>query len=80
MLGLVEYAQYGLSGLLVGIISNMAMVWTTVKWQLIGQYRAQHDHVAMQRVLWPRFWLQHLTFLALAACGAPAGPAARQRA
>jgi O-antigen/teichoic acid export membrane protein len=66
VLGLVEFAQYGLSGQLVGAISGMAAVWTTVKWQLIGQYRAQHDHAAMQRVLWPRFWLQHLTFLVLA--------------
>ena len=75
VLGLAEYAQYGLSGLLVGIISGMAAVWTTVKWQLIGQYRAQHDYAAMRRVLWPRFWLQHLTFLVLAAglivCGPP---------
>jgi Na+-driven multidrug efflux pump len=75
VLGLAENAQYGLSGQLVGIISGMAAVWTTVKWQLIGQYRAQHDYAAMRRVLWPRFWLQHLTFLALAGglilCGPP---------
>jgi O-antigen/teichoic acid export membrane protein len=75
VLGLVEYAQYGLSGQLVAMVSNMAMVWTTVKWQLIGQYRAQHNYAAMQRVLWPRFWLQHFTFLLLAAglilCGPP---------
>jgi O-antigen/teichoic acid export membrane protein len=75
VLGLAENAQYGLSGQLVGIISGMAAVWTTVKWQLIGQYRAQHDYSAMHRVLWPRFWLQHLTFLAMAGglilCGPP---------
>jgi O-antigen/teichoic acid export membrane protein len=75
VLGLAENAQYGLSGQLVGIISGMAAVWTTVKWQLIGQYRAQHDYATMRRVLWPRFWLQHLTFLALAGglilCGPP---------
>jgi len=75
VLGLAEYAQYGLSGLLIGIVSGMAAVWTAVKWQVIGQYRAQGDYPAMRRVLWPRFWLQHLTFLALAAglvlCGPP---------
>lgn len=75
VLGLAGNAQYGLSCQLVGIISGMAAVWTTVKWQIIGQYRAQSDYPAMRRVLWPRFWLQHLTFLALAAglvlCGPP---------
>jgi O-antigen/teichoic acid export membrane protein len=75
VLGLAENARYGLSMQLLGAISGMAAVWTTVKWQLIGQYRAQHDQVAMQRVLWPRFWLQHGTFLVLAAglilCGPP---------
>ena len=75
VLGLAEVAQYGLSGTLVGVISGMAAVWTTVKWQLIGQYRAQHDLATMRRVLWPRFWLQHLTYLALAGglilCGPP---------
>jgi hypothetical protein len=75
LLGLAENAQYGLSTQLLGMISGMAAVWTTVKWQLIGQYRAQHDHAAMRRVLWPRFWLQHVTFLVLAGglivCGPP---------
>jgi O-antigen/teichoic acid export membrane protein len=75
VLGLAENARYGLSAQLLGVISGMAAVWTTVKWQLIGQYRAQHDQASMQRVLWPRFWLQHLTFLVLAGglflCGPP---------
>lgn len=74
-LGLTTYAQYGLSCQLVGIISGMAMVWTQVKWQVVGQYRNRHDYTAMQRLLWPRFWLQNFTFLALAAgllvCGPP---------
>jgi O-antigen/teichoic acid export membrane protein len=74
VLGLAGNAQYGLSTTLVGIISGMAMVWTTVKWQLIGQYRAQHDYEAMKRVLWPRFWLQNLTFFAMAAGLIVCGP------
>ncbi len=74
VLGLAGNAQYGLSTLLVGVISGMATVWTTVKWQLIGQYRTQHDYAAMARVLWPRFWLQHLTFLILAAGLVLCGP------
>ena len=74
-LGLTTYAQYGLSCQLVGIISGMAMVWTQVKWQVVGQQRTRHEYAAMQRLLWPRFWLQNFTFLALAAgllvCGPP---------
>ena len=74
-LGLTSYAQYGLSCQLVGIISGMAMVWTQVKWQVVGQHRTRHDYAAMQLLLWPRFWLQTFTFLALAAglliCGPP---------
>jgi O-antigen/teichoic acid export membrane protein len=74
-LGLTSYAQYGLSCQLVGIISGMAMVWTQVKWQVVGQHRTRHDYAAMQRLLWPRFWLQNFTFLVLAAglliCGPP---------
>jgi O-antigen/teichoic acid export membrane protein len=66
-LGLTSFAQYGLSCQLVGIISGMAMVWTQVKWQVVGQQRTRHDYAAMQRLLWPRFWLQIFTFLALAA-------------
>jgi len=67
VLGLTGNAQYGLSTQIIGAIGGMAMVWTTVKWQIIGQYRTRHDYVAMRRVLWPRFWLQNLTFLVLAA-------------
>jgi O-antigen/teichoic acid export membrane protein len=75
MLGLTSFAPYALSGQLVGMISGMAMVWTTVKWQLIGQFRARHDYAAMRLVLWPRFWLQTVTFvsmvLGLLICGPP---------
>jgi len=75
VLGLSSYAQYALSCQLVGIISGMAMVWTQVKWQVVGQQFTQHDYAAMRRLLWPRFWLQLITFLALAAgllfCGPP---------
>jgi O-antigen/teichoic acid export membrane protein len=67
LLGLASYAQYALSCQLVGIISGMAMVWTQVKWQVVGQHFTQHDYAAMRRLLWPRFWLQHMTYLALAA-------------
>jgi hypothetical protein len=74
-LGLTTYAQYGLSCQLVGIVSGMAMVWTQVKWQVVGQQRTRHDYAAMQRLLWPRFWLQNFTFLALAAGLLICGPA-----
>ena len=75
VLGLAANARYGLSMQLLGVISGMAGVWTQVKWQVIGQQRARHDYGAIQRTLWPRMWLQYLTFLAMAAglllCGQP---------
>lgn len=75
VLGLAANARYGLSTQLLGVISGMAAVWTQVKWPLIGQQRAQHDYAAIQRTLWPRMWLQYLTFLAMVAglllCGQP---------
>jgi Na+-driven multidrug efflux pump len=45
----------------------MAAVWFTVKRPLIGQYLARHDLAAVRQILWPRLWLQNLTFLFLAA-------------
>jgi O-antigen/teichoic acid export membrane protein len=75
VLGLAANARYGLSVQLLGVISGMAAVWTQVKWQVIGQQRARHDYAAIQRTLWPRMWLQYLTFLAMAGglllCGQP---------
>ena len=53
---------------LMGYASMMASVWTFTKWPVIGQYQARHDHAMIQRVLWPRIWLQSATFLVLA-CG-----------
>jgi O-antigen/teichoic acid export membrane protein len=75
VLGLAANARYGLSIQLLGVITGMASVWTQVKWPVIGQQRARHDYAAIQRTLWPRMWLQYLTFLAMAAglllCGQP---------
>jgi O-antigen/teichoic acid export membrane protein len=75
VLGLAANARYGLSTQLLGVIGGMASVWTQVKWQVIGQQRARHDYAAIQRTLWPRMWLQYLTFLAMAGglllCGQP---------
>jgi O-antigen/teichoic acid export membrane protein len=66
VLGLTANAQYGLSLQCLNIICGMATVWTTVKWQLVAQHRARQDYAAIQRLLWPRMWLVHLTFLAMA--------------
>lgn len=67
VLGLAANAQYGLSLQFLNIICGMATVWTNVKWQLVGQYRARQDYAAIQRLLWPRLWLVYLTFLGMAA-------------
>ena len=75
VLGLAANARYGLSVQLLAVITGMAGVWTQVKWPVIGQQRARHDYAAIQRTLWPRMWLQYLTFLAMAGglllCGQP---------
>jgi O-antigen/teichoic acid export membrane protein len=67
VLGLAANATYGLSTQLLGVIAGMASVWTQVKWQVIGQQRARHDYAGIQQTLWPRMWLQYLTFIAMAA-------------
>jgi len=36
-----------------------------VKWPLVGQLRLQQDAAALQRLLWPRLWLQNLTYIIL---------------
>ena len=74
--GLAANAKYGLSIQLMNIASTMASVWFTVKRPLLGQYLARHDLDAVRQTLWPRLWLQNLTFLFLAAgvvmCGSAA--------
>ncbi|PWU11322.1 MAG: hypothetical protein C5B50_23540 [Verrucomicrobia bacterium] len=65
--GLAVFGQYGLSSQLLNIIGGVAAVWTNVKWQIIGQQRARHDLIGIQRTYWPRMWLQFLTFIVLAA-------------
>ncbi len=72
--GLIANGEYGLSLQIVGIIQGMAMVWTGVKWPLVGQYRARHDHAALRRLLWPRVWLQSVTFIVLAVLAYELGP------
>lgn len=59
---------YGPSVLLMGIASSMAYVWVMTKWPLISQYRARHDYEMIQRVFWPRVWLQIGTYFVLATC------------
>jgi hypothetical protein len=73
-LGLAANAQYGLSVQLMSFISGMAAVWISVKWPLIGQFRARHDFFAVQRILRPRVWLQTLTFFAGCAAVLVCGP------
>jgi len=74
VLGLAANAQYGLSVQLLSFISGMVAVWTSVKWPLVGQLRARHDVIGVQRLLWPRVWLQNLTFLGACAALVLAGP------
>ena len=65
--GLAANAKYGLSIQLMSIVSGMAYVWTSTKWPIIGQHQARREQIPVQRILWPRIWLQNFTFLLLAA-------------
>jgi O-antigen/teichoic acid export membrane protein len=64
--GLAANARYGLSVQLMNIAAEMAAVWTYTRWPQIAQFQARHEHLSIQRALWPRFWLQNITFLILA--------------
>jgi O-antigen/teichoic acid export membrane protein len=64
--GLAANAKYGLSVQLLNIAAEMAAVWTNTRWPLITQYQSRHEYLLIRRVLWPRFWLQNITFLILA--------------
>lgn len=66
LLGLAASGQYGFTLQLITLCSSMAQVWTTVKWPYLGQLRVRQDLPAMQRVVWPRLWLQYATYLLLA--------------
>lgn len=66
ILGLAASGTYGFSAQLVIMSSGMAQVWTLVKWPLIGQLRIRQDNTALRRLIWPRVWLQYLTYAALA--------------
>ena len=64
--GLEDTGEYGLSTQLIGIAGSMSAVWTQTKWPLIAQYQARHEFARLRQILWPRVWLQSLTFLMLA--------------
>jgi hypothetical protein len=67
ILGLAASGTYGFSIQLIAMSSGMAQVWTVVKWPLIGQLRIKQDNAGLQRLVWPRIWLQYLTHWLLAA-------------
>lgn len=67
LLGLEASGEYGFSLQLISICSGMAQVWTAVRWPQVGQLRIQQDHAALRRLLWPRLWLQYLTYTMLVA-------------
>jgi O-antigen/teichoic acid export membrane protein len=72
--GLAANARYGLSVQVMTIASGMATVWFSTKLPLINQYQARHDYAELRRVLWPRIWLQIMTFLLLAGMVVFLGP------
>jgi hypothetical protein len=74
VLGVAMTGDYGLTGNVIGLIGSMSLVWTSVKWPLVGQYCKLHDFDRLRPLLWSRLWLQTLTFGILTAVALPAGP------
>lgn len=74
VLGLAANASYGLSLQIFNIVTGVAAVWPWVKWPLVGQLIARREIEPLQRVLWPRVWLQVITFVALSAGAIWLGP------
>ena len=64
--GLTVNAQYGLSVQVATMIQSMSMVWFSVKWPMVSQYRARHDHAGLRTMILPRLWLQIATYALLA--------------
>ncbi len=73
-LGLAVFGQFGLSLQVLTIIQGISAVWTLVKWPIVGQLRARQQMDRIRDLLWPRVWLQSLTFFLLAAIALGAGP------
>ena len=72
--GLAANAKYGLSVQIMGIATGMAAVWPNTKFPLINQCHARRDYAELRRILWPRVWLQTITFLGLAGAAVLLGP------
>jgi Na+-driven multidrug efflux pump len=73
--GLAANARYGLSVQVMGIAAGMAAVWPNTKFPLVNQCHARRDYAQVRRILWPRIWLQTVTFLLLAGMAVLLGPA-----
>jgi hypothetical protein len=52
----------------------MAGVWIHVKWPEVNRLRATGDVPRMRRMLWPRVWLQALSFISFATAVILIGP------
>lgn len=72
--GLAQSGQFYLTYQILTIAMGMASAWLFVKWPMVSQLRAADDSAGLRRLLWPRVWLQLLTFLFLAAAGIVVGP------
>jgi hypothetical protein len=63
---LADNAEFGLSAQVLSVIQGVSVAWMTVKWPLVSQYRAQRDYEGLRRLLWPRIWVQAVTYFVLA--------------
>jgi hypothetical protein len=72
-LGAKEYRYQFSYNVLHTVAGGMAGAWTFVKWPSVMQLRLANDLAGLRKLLWPRIWLQTLTFCALAGAAVVAG-------
>ena len=72
-LGAKEYRYQFSYNVLHTVAGGMAGAWTFVKWPAVMQLRVANDLAGLRKLLWPRIWLQTLTFCGLAGAAVVAG-------
>ncbi|MFT5239223.1 MAG: O-antigen/teichoic acid export membrane protein [Candidatus Promineifilaceae bacterium] len=72
--GLDVFTPYAVSLQIISICASMATVWVEVEWPRAGQLRARQDLSGLRRLLWPRLWLQYMSFFVLTGLAISVGP------
>ena len=72
--GLKANGMLGLALTIIGMIKTLSLVWTQVKWPVIGQHLIRQNYSLIRRTLRLPFLMQFLTLALLAAVALPTAP------